>query len=54
VFGLRIGRLSLQGFAFRMIAAAGSSFFVSVGVRFGVTTAGPASGAAFRFPGGDL
>jgi hypothetical protein len=50
--GTTSGRLSLRGFVFRMIAAVGSSSFVSVGFRFGVTTAGPASGAAFRFLGG--
>jgi hypothetical protein len=32
-------RLSLQGFACRTTAAAGSSFFATVGFRFGVTIA---------------
>jgi hypothetical protein len=52
------GWLSLQGFAFRTIAVSDPSFFSTVGgstrFRFGVTTAGPASGTVFRFRGGGL
>jgi hypothetical protein len=46
--------LSLQGFAFRTTAEAGSGFFATAGFRFGVTTAGPASGTAFCFRCGGL
>jgi hypothetical protein len=53
--GSGLGWLSLQGFVFRTIAEACSGFFATAGCfRFGVTTAGPASGTAFRFLAGRL
>jgi hypothetical protein len=46
--------LSLQGFAFRTTAEAGSGFFATAGFSFGVTTAGASIATAFGFRGGGL
>jgi hypothetical protein len=55
--GSGLGWLSLQGFVFRTIAGRlgiGSTVSDTACFRFGVTTAGPASGTAFRFLAGRL